>query len=243
VYSINLDNYAKILTHELYLHVLTNSLKIALIVTAFSIPLGYLLAYYAVFVASGARRHLLYFLIVTPIFTSFLLRVYVWKLILGRTGVINNTLVYIGVLNEPLSILLYNQASVCITLTYIFIPFVFLPVYSVLEKIDRSYIEASYDLGASLRTTFRKIILPLSMPGVLAGATFTFCISFGDFVVSALIGGTTGVMVSNLIIGQFGAAFNWPLGSALAVAVLTIVLVVIGIGSVAERRQIEQVTG
>ena len=115
-------------------------------------------------------------------------------------------------------------------------PFVTLPVFTALEKIPRAYIEASVDLGGSMWQTFRHIILPLSLPGLIAGATFTFALSFGDFVTPALLGGPSSIMISNVIIGQFGAAFDWPFGSAIVVVMVAVIIAVIGVASLAERR-------
>jgi spermidine/putrescine transport system permease protein len=233
--DFNLDNYARAASGELYQRVLYVSLRVAFLVTLCTLPLAYLLAYYAVFVARR-WQHVLYFLIITPLWTSFLLRVYVWKLVLGRTGLINSALTLSGLVDEPLSFLIYNQFSVCLTLVYILIPFFFLPIYTALEKINPAYLEASADLGAPPHKTLLRIILPLSAPGIITGAVFTFCLSFGDFVAPALLGGPGGLMVSNVIVSQFGAAFDWPFGSALAVLVLLTVLAVIAIGSLAERK-------
>lgn len=241
VRDFNLGNYAKALTTPLYLEIILHSLKIGALVTIFTLPVAYLLAYYAAFVARRHRR-LLYFLIVTPLWTSFLLRVFVWKLILGRTGLINGALTASGIIEEPLSILLYNDFSVVLALVYIFVPFFFLPIYTALERINPAYVEASADLGAPPLATFVRVIVPLGMPGVVAGAIFTFCLSFGDFVVPALVGGPSGVMISNVIISQFGAAFDWPFGSALAVIVVIIVMVMVGLGGLAERRGAEVVS-
>ena len=214
--ELNIDNYVRFFENPLYLNTLLGSLEVALIVTVFANLLGYPLAFFLVFVA---RRHrqLLYFLIIIPLWASFLLRVFIWKLILGREGIINSFLMYVGILDEPLSLILYSRFSVCLTLVYIFVPFIALPVYTALEKIPRDYIEASKDLGGTPWQTFRRVILPLSLPGVLAGSIFTFSLSFGDFVSPTLLGGPTGLMISNVIISQFITAFEWPLGSVLAV--------------------------
>jgi spermidine/putrescine transport system permease protein len=241
VRDFNLSNYLKALTTPLYLQIILQSLRIGLIVTLCTLPIAYVLAYYTAFVARK-RRQLLYFLIVTPLWTSFLLRVFVWKLILGRTGLINGALVSSGIVEEPLSILLYNEFSVCLALVYIFIPFFFLPIYTALERIDPAYLEASADLGAPPLATFWRVVVPLSMPGVVTGAIFTFCLSFGDFVTPALVGGPSGLMISNVIINQFGAAFDWPFGSALAVIVLATVMIVVALGARAERRDAEVVS-
>lgn len=241
VYSTTYENFARILREPLYFDVLVHSFKTGLIVTLVALPLGFLLAYYLCFIAKSTR--VFYFLIVAPLLTSFVLRVYMWKLILGRTGVINGALSHLGLIDEPLSFLLYSRLAVYVTLTYIYVPFMFLPIYTALEKLNATYVEASFDLGASTLVTLRKVVIPLCMPGIVAGAVFTFCLSSGDFVVSALVGGPKGVMVSNVIIEQFGGAFNWPFGSALAAVVLSVVLVIITAGSVAERHKAEDVAG
>lgn len=232
--EFNLDNYQRVFANPLYRQVIGNSLEIAAIVTVCAILVGYPLAFFLVFVAER-HRTLLYFLIIIPLWTSFLLRAYIWKIILGRLGVINSALQSLGLIDEPVSLILYNQFSVCLTLTYIFIPFVALPVYTSLEKIPKALIEASFDLGATPMKTFRRVILPLSIPGVVAGGIFTFALSFGDFVSPTLLGGPSGIMISNIIIGQFGAAFDWPFGSALAVIVLLVVLLVVVSASRIER--------
>jgi len=233
--SFNLENYQRVFSGGTYLSAILNSLRIGAIVTVFATLTGYLIAFYVVFFA-GAKRPVLYFLIVLPLWTSFLLRAFIWRIILGREGVVNGALISLGVIDEPLSILLFNSFSLCIALVYVFTPFVALPVYSALEKIPRETIEASLDLGAGPLHTFRRVILPLSMPGVAAGAIFTFCLSFGDFVAPTLLGGPGNLMISSVIINQFGAAFDWPLGSALAVIVIAVVgLGVLGVGLLEKR--------
>lgn len=237
VEEFTLENYLTLWETPLYTTVLLNSLEVALIVTAAAIAIGYPLAFFLAFIARR-NRTLLYFLVIVPLWTSFLLRAYVWKLILGRSGIINGMLQYVGLTDEPVSLFLYNQFSVCLALTYIFVPFVVLPVFTALERIPRKYVEASMDLGAGGVRTFLRVILPLSLPGVIAGGTFAFCLSFGDFVAPTLLGGPSGIMISNVVIGQFGAAFNWPLGSALAVMILVVVLAAVVLAARVERRQV-----
>ncbi len=236
VRDFTLENYQHIINNSLYQTVILNSLEVALIVTIAANLIGYPLAFFLVFVAQRHRR-LLYFLIIVPLWTSFLLRAYIWKLILGRSGVINTALEALGIIDAPISLFLYNQFSVCLTLTYIFVPFIALPVYTALEKIPKEYIEASLDLGATPWQTFRRVLLPLSIPGVVAGSIFTFALSFGDFVSPTLLGGPSGIMIANVIIGQFGGAFNWPFGSALAIIVLLVVMAVVVLASRLERRR------
>ena len=236
VADFNWDNYARVWANPLYRRVLLNSLEVAAIVTVFANLIGYPVAYFLVFVVRKYRT-LLYFLVIAPLWTSFLLRAFIWKLILGIDGIINGVLVYIGVIDEPLSIIIYNRFSVCLTLIYVFVPFIVLPVYAALEKVPREYIEASMDLGANRWRTFLRVILPLSIPGVIAGSIFTFCLSFGDFVTPTLLGGPSGIMIGNVIISQFGSAFDWPFGSALAIVILLVVLTVVAVASAVEPRR------
>jgi len=235
VRDITVDNYARILTSDLYLHVIGNSLEIAAIVTVSAVCLGYCLAFYVAFLSGRARRWL-YFLIVIPLLTSFLLRAFIWRIILGREGVINGALINFGFVDQPLSVLLFNRFSLCIALTYIFIPFVALPVYASLEKIPKELLEVSMDLGASAVATLFRVILPLSLSGVITGAVFTFCLSFGDFVAPTLLGGPSGIMISSVIINQFGAAFDWPMGSALAIVVVVVIGAAVTVAALLEKR-------
>ena len=234
VRDFNVDNFARVAQSPVYLSVLWNSLLVASIVTVFAVVLGYALAFYVAFF-TGRQRKTLYFLMVIPLWTSFLLRAFIWRLILGREGVINSGLSWLGLVDEPLSVLLFNRFSICVALTYVFIPFVAIPVYAALEKIPRVTLEASMDLGASPAYTLRRVILPLSLPGIIPGAIFTFCLSFGDFVAPSLLGGPSGIMISSVIINQFGTAFDWPFGSALAIVVIAVVGAAVGLARWLER--------
>ncbi len=235
VRDFNLGNFARVFESPVYLSVIANSLLVASIVTICAVVLGYALALYVAFF-TGMRRKFLYFLMVIPLWTSFLLRAFIWRLILGREGVINSGLAWFGFTDEPLSVLLFNRFSVCVALTYVFIPFVAIPVYAALEKIPPATLEASMDLGASPFYTLRRIILPLSLPGIIPGAIFTFCLSFGDFVAPSLLGGPSGIMISSVIINQFGSAFDWPFGSALAIFVIVVVGIAVALARLLERR-------
>lgn len=232
--AFSLANYADAFGSDLYVRVIWNSITIATTVTFVAAILGYVLAYYLAMYAQR-WRNLLFFLLVVPLWTSFLLRAYIWTIILGREGILNAMLMDMGLIAEPTSLLLYNSFSICLALIYIFLPFVALPVYAALEKIPRSYIEASRDLGAPPIHTFLHVIFPLTIPALAAGATVVFCLSFGDFITPKLLGGSSNIMIANVIIGQFGAAFNWPFGSALAVVVLMVVFALLGLTSVIAR--------
>ncbi len=227
------SNYETLIKDPQYLRVLLRTMKIAGFVSLFAMLLAYPYAYFLVFkVKRPGVRLVLYMAVVAPLWVSYLLRAYTWKTILGTQGILNSFLVSTGILAEPSSVFLYNQPAMVVTLTYVFIPFMVMPIYAALEKIPPSLMEASTDLGQSRLATFVKVTLPLSMTGVVAGFTMTFCLAFGDFIAPFLVGGPDGIMIANVIASQFGAALNWPLGSALALVMLVIVL---GIISVSDR--------
>ncbi|MBT5432088.1 MAG: ABC transporter permease [Alphaproteobacteria bacterium] len=229
-------NYALLLQDSQYYDVLLRSLKISLAVSVCAFLLSYPLAYFLAFkVRSGRLRLFLYAATIVPLWVSYLLRAYTWKTILGSEGILNSFLMWIGLIDEPSTILLYNQGAMVVTMAYIFTPFMVMPIYASLEKIPTSLIEASKDLGAGRFRTFLKITLPLSIPGVLAGFTFTFGLSIGDFISPVLVGGPYSNMISNVIATQFGMAMNWPLGSALGVVLLFIVLGIITASDKLER--------
>lgn len=234
--AFQFGNYLTIISDPQYYQVLFRTFKIASIVALSALLVAYPLTYFLVFQLKSRRlRTLLYMAVIVPLWVSYLLRAYTWKTILGNTGILNSFLVWIGILGEPTDIFLYNQFSMVLTLTYIFIPFMVMPIYTALEKVPRSMIEASKDLGVGPFRTFLRITLPLSMPGVLAGITFTFCLTFGDFVAPFLVGGPNGFMIANIIQTQFGAALNWPLGAALSIVMLIIVLSIISLSDRLER--------
>src|ERR1700740_3583899 len=191
VYSWTLANYRQLLTVNVYWQTLLRSMWIAARVTLFSLLLGYPLAYFLSFHAGG-RKDLYYQLVIIPLWVSYLVRAYAWKTILGSEGLLNTLLQYVHLTRHPLDFLLYSPFAVVLTLTHIYTPFTFLPIYASLEHIPRQLVEASQDLGASPLQTFWRVIFPLSVPGVLAGATFAFVLSLGDFLALSLLGGPRG---------------------------------------------------
>jgi len=223
VHSWTSDNYRELFRVNVYLQTLFRSMWIAARVMMFSLLLGYPLAYYLSFHA-GRRKDLFYQLVIIPLWVSYLVRAYAWKTILGSDGVLNTLLQYVHLTRHPLEFLLYSPFAVVLTLTHIYTPFAFLPIYASLEHIPRNLIEASHDLGASPSQTFWRVIFPLSIPGLLAGATFAFVLSLGDFLAPLLLGGPSGIMISNIVVSLFGAAYNWPLGAAISLCMLTLVL-------------------
>ena len=223
VHHWNLGNYRELLTVHVYFETLLRSMWIAVRVMIFALLLGYPLAYYLSFRA-GRRKDLLYQLVIIPLWVSYLVRAYAWKTILGSDGVLNTLLQYVHLTHHPVEFLLYSPFAVVLTLTHIYTPFAFLPIYASLEHIPRNLVEASHDLGASPLQTFWRVILPLSIPGVLAGATFAFVLSLGDFLAPLLLGGPSGIMISNIVVSLFGAAYNWPLGAAISLCMLALVV-------------------
>jgi len=223
VHHWNLDNYKTLFAKPVYLEVLLRTMRIAASVTFCSLLLGYPLAYCLSF-HSGARKELLYQLVIVPLWVSYLVRGYAWKTILGSEGVLNGFLQYLHLTREPVSFLLYSPFAVVLMLTHIYTPFVFLPIYAALEHIPRPLVEASQDLGASSIQTFLRVILPLSLPGLIAGATFAFVLSLGDFLAPLLVGGASGTMIANVVQSLFGAAYDWPLGAAISVCILFVVI-------------------
>ncbi|PIL22123.1 ABC transporter permease [Puniceibacterium antarcticum] len=234
--DFQLGNYVLIFTDPQYFRVILRTLKIAFFVSLGAALIAYPYAYFLVFrVRTPSLRLALYMAVVAPLWVSYLLRAYTWKTILGTTGILNSFLMSTGITSEPSSVFLYNQTAMIVTLIYVFIPFMVMPIYAVLEKIPRSLKEASSDLGIGRVQTFLNVTLPLSIPGIVAGFTMTFCLTFGDFIAPFLVGGPDGQMIANVIASQFGASLNWPLGAALALIMLMIVLSIITVSERFER--------
>lgn len=218
-----LANYAEAWGDPLYRQVMLRSLFVSATVTLVTVLLAYPVAYYVSFHVSPARKSLWLFLITIPFWTSYLIRVFLWKVILGFNGVVNSSLMTLGIIDEPLTFILYNVNAVVITLAHAYAPFAILPIFVALEKIDRSLLEASQDLGESRLLTFWRVTLPLSMPGVVAAVLIVFIPTIGDYVTPQLVGGPEGRMISNAIQLQYLRLDNYPLGSALAVSAMAIV--------------------
>jgi spermidine/putrescine transport system permease protein len=226
VHNWNLHNYVKLAHDPIYVTVLLRSMMIAASVMACALLLGYPLAYYLSFHATK-RKDLLYQLVIIPLWASYLVRGYAWKTILGTDGVLNSLLQFLHITHRPVEFLLYSPFAVILTLTHIYTPFAFLPIYASLEHVPRNLIEASHDLGASPWATFRRVILPLSIPGAIAGATFAFVLTFGDFLAPLLVGGNSGIMIANIVASDFGAAFQWPVGAAISLCMLLLVVTIL----------------
>jgi len=231
----NFRNFSELIRNAMYLSVLFRSMRIASAVTALSLLLAYPVAYY-LSLYSSRRKDLLYQFVIIPLWVSYLVRAYAWKTILGSNGVLNTLLQYLHVVQHPVGFLLYSPFAVVLALTHIYTPFAFLPIFAALEHIPRDLVEASHDLGATPARTFWRVIFPLSLPGVLAGATFAFVLSLGDFLAPLLLGGPSGIMISNIVVSLFGAAYNWPLGAAVSLSMLLLVMGLVSLMQRLEKR-------
>ena len=216
-FTPTLNNYREAFSDPIYRTLMFRSLLISGVVTLVTVVLAFPIAYFVSFYVPPERKALWIFLITIPFWTSYLLRVFLWKVILGFNGVLNSGLLSLGLIEEPLTFILYNPNAVVITLAHAFAPFTILPIYVALEKIDRSLIEASQDLGESKFATFRRVTLPLAMPGVIAATLIVFIPTIGDYVTPRLVGGPNGLMIANMIQTQFLKLNNAPMGATLAV--------------------------
>ncbi|MDG4851377.1 MULTISPECIES: ABC transporter permease [unclassified Mesorhizobium] len=226
-HTFTLENYRIALTEPIYRDLLWRSLYISLTVSLFTVLLAYPIAYFISF-HGGRQKSLWLFLITIPFWTSYLLRVMSWKVILGYNGVLNSGLMGLGLIDEPSTALLYNSNAVIITLTHAWATFAILPIFVSLEKVDRTLVEAATDLGDGPLRSFLRVTLPLSTPGVISAALIVMIPTVGDYVTPKLVGGKDGVMIANAIQAQFGKASNWPLGAALSVTTMVIVSLMAG---------------
>jgi spermidine/putrescine transport system permease protein len=236
-FAPTLKHYAAFLATPAFARSLGLSALMAAVVAVTSTALAYPLAYFLAFRA-GRRAAVCLVLLLVPFWTSYLLRVMAWKLMLGGEGVINNVLLATGVIHEPIAALLYNRGAVIVTLIYVWVPFATLPILAALGRVDIRLHDAAADLYASPFQQFRRVTLPLSMPGVAAAFLMVFIPTIGEYVTPLLVGGSQGAMYGNVIQDFFTRAANWPYGSALSVVMLglTLVLVVIGLRIVNPRR-------
>jgi spermidine/putrescine transport system permease protein len=232
IWSFYPYNYGRILGWPLgaaeefdpiYVRIFLRSLKFAVLTVIISLVVCYPAAFWASRL-SGVKKNLILFLITLPFFANLLIRIYAWLLILRPTGFLNHTLMTLGVIAAPVQ-LIFNDTAVIIGLVYVLVPFMFLPLYASVERLDPALLRASQDLGATPLQTFRRIVLPLTLPGIAGGSIIVFIPALGNFIVAELMGGAKVMMSGNLIEQQFLAARNWPFGAALAMLVMAVVLV------------------
>lgn len=219
-------NYRDALVNPLYRDLLLKTLRIALVTTLLSLVLSYPIAY-CLAMQGGKRKALLLLLLFLPFWTSYVVRTFAWLPILGRTGAINQFLLAIGLIDQPLPWLLYNEGAIYLGLVYVYTLFMTLPIYLSIEKIDPRLVEAAADLGARPRSVFLTVILPLSWPGVLSGCLMVFLLAASAYVTPQLLGGASGIMFSNMIAAQFLSNNNWALGAALSIILSGVVLLIL----------------
>jgi spermidine/putrescine transport system permease protein len=219
-----LQNYRGVAERPEFLGIFWRSLWMSLATTALCLLLSYPVAYYIALVAKPSRKNLLLALVAVPFWTSFLIRTYAWVLILRTEGLVNSALLHLHLVHQPLA-LLPSEPAILLGLVYGELPFMILPLYASLEKLDRTLLEASGDLGAAGWGTFWRVTVPLTMPGILAGVVLVFIPAIGQFIVTDVLGGGKVLLIGNVIYDQFlGGARNWPFGSAVAFGLTTVVL-------------------
>lgn len=228
--NFTLDNYRTVLSEPVYVRVLLHTLRIAAITTILSLVISYPMAYFLATMKGTAKTACL-LLLFMPFWTSYLIRTFLWLPMLGRNGLINTFLVQTGIVARPLDWLLYNEGAVYVGLIYVYTLFMTLPIYLSIDRLDPALLEAATDLGAGPCRTLTRIVIPLSLPGILSGCVMVFLLSCGAYVTPQLLGGARGVMFGNIIAAQYLQTNDWALGATLSlilVAVVFLCLIVVG---------------
>lgn len=234
ILTLNFGNFAFLLEDPLYLNAWLSSLKIAFVSAVLALVVGYPMAYF-IARAKDPWRSLWLMLVILPFWTSFLLRVYAWQGFLRSNGVINNLLLRLGVIDQPL-VMLQTDFAVYLGIVYTYLPFMILPLYATLVKLDEALLEASADLGGRPVPTFLHVTLPLSMPGVIAGFMLVFVPAIGEFVIPELLGGPDTLMIGRVLWNEFFSNRDWPVASAVAIAMLVVLVVPIMLLRLAQSR-------
>jgi spermidine/putrescine transport system permease protein len=238
--TLTLTNYQAIIERPVFGKLLARSLWISGFCTIATVLLSYPMAYYVAFHVH--KRKLVWIILMTlPFWTSYLLRIFTWKVILGYKGAINSGFMALGLIEAPLEFLLYSPTAIVITLTHAWAAFAILPIYVSLEKIDKSLLEASADLGDGPVARFLRVTLPLSLPGVMAATILIFIPTVGDYVTPILVGGPDGLMIGNMIQIHFGNVNNWPMGAALAISMMLVVAFIAASFVLLARRAMRQI--
>jgi ABC-type spermidine/putrescine transport system permease subunit I len=227
VHQWTLDNFRQIFSDPVWLQILERTVVIALLVTLTTMALAFPLAYFLVRYTSR-WKNLLYLAVIIPLWSSYLVRVFAWKTILGEQGLLNTFLLDIHVINQPVEALLYSNNAIYITLVHVWLPYMILPIYAAMDRIPGSLLEASSDLGARGWQTMARVVWPLAFPGILAGSIFVFSLSMGDFITPLLMGNGN-QFIGNVIADQFGVSGNYPFGAALSVLPLIVLTVFLAI--------------
>jgi spermidine/putrescine transport system permease protein len=234
--DVTFGNYASFFGNWTYFGTFLGTVLLCLEVMGVAVLIGYPVAWF-IWQQKGSRRYLLLLLAVMPLFMSYIVKLYTLRSMLGLNGLVNQALLGLGILERPSQAFLFNQRAVLITMVVIYLPFVILPIFLALERIPRSLLQASLDLGAGSWDTFRRIVLPLSLPGTIAGGLFAFVLALGDFVTPQMVGGTTGFTIGRVIYSQFGLAYNWPFGAAMATVLFITALIGIFLAGYSISRQ------
>ena len=228
--DFSLVNYQQFTSSSLYVGLLIKSIRMALTVTAISLLVSYPFAYFLAR-ASGRLKTALLILVMVPFWTSYLIRTMAWLPILGIKGIVNHSLLALQIVTDPIEAFLFNEFSVILTLIHIYMPFMVVPIFLSLDRLDSRLLEAAGDLGANPWRAFWNVTLPLSMPGVVGGVVMVFIAAFGAYVTPKLIGGSSGIMFGNVLADQYSGTFNWPFGAVLALIMISVVLLLLLVAS------------
>jgi spermidine/putrescine transport system permease protein len=229
-YSLSLRNYLRFFTGEAFFHVFWQTILLCLGVAALAILVAYPVAYFLTGL-KGRMKATLVMLILVPLLMSYIIKIYALRSILGANGLLNQLLMALGIIDRPSSFFVFNLNAIMLTQLALLIPFAVLPILLSLERIPRNLLEASTDLGAGGRQTFLWVILPMSLPGVVAAATFVFVLAIGDFLTPQMVGGQAGFTFGRIVYSQFGIAFNWPFGAALSVILMGVIVIAMVVGA------------
>ena len=222
--DFTLENYHKIFTSPLYRALMLRTIGVAFATALIVVPIAFAIAYIMRFVFER-RGQLILQIILLSLFSGYLVRIYAWRTILGKQGLLNSTLQWLGIIEEPLEFLIYSNIAVVITLSGLLLPLAVLPLYSAMLNVSRDYIEAARALGAGKLHTLRTVLVPMVIPGLRTAFAFAFLLSAGDFVTPALVGGSQSMLIGNIIADQFrGIGSNWPLGAGMAFVVVAVML-------------------
>ncbi len=228
IHQFSLFNYKEFFIDEIYINTFVRTIFLALFVMFCCILLGYPVAYFLARYA-GKYKYVILLILIIPLFMSYIIKIYMMRSILGYSGLINKILKMLGIIEKPLEFFLWNQNSVIITLVIILLPLIIIPTFTSLDKIPSNIIEASFDLGCKPFQAFRHVIFPIGFPGLVVGGIFVFILALGDFVTPQLVGGTSGFTYGKIIYSNFGMAFNWPFGAALASILLFVSVFIISL--------------
>lgn len=228
-YDLTLANYVRFFTDPVFLPVFWNTIVLCLSVALICVLLAYPTAYFLTML-KGRWRYALLMLLLVPLLMSYVIKIYAIRSILGQNGFLNKALMTLGIIDQPSSFFVFNMNAILLTLTLLLIPFAILPIFLSLERIPQILLRASDDLGATSFQTFVRVTLPLSLPGVVSAASFVFVLAIGDFLTPQMVGGVSGFTFGRILYSQFGAAYNWPFGAALSVALALVVIMAILFG-------------